>query len=131
MNETLKKLKIKEDMSVFYDDILHITYNKEDQYDAMILYVDNKQMLKDKADMYLSLLKQDGLFWIVFPKAYGKKLEIRRDSGFGYLGTLGFEPVGNVSYSDTLSALRFRHVSCIKTLTRNESIGLSNTTESN
>lgn len=131
MNETLKKLKIKDDMSVYYDDILQITYNKEDQYDAMILYVDNKQMLKDKVDMYLPLLKQDGLFWLVFPKAHGKKLEMRRDSGFEYLGTLGFEPVGNVSYDETRSALRFRHISYIKKLTRKESMRLSNKTESN
>lgn len=131
MNETLKKLKIKEDMSVFYDTVLRIDCTKQNQYDAMLLYVDNKQMLKDKVDMYLPLLKQDGLFWMVFPKAHGKKLEMRRDSGFEYLGTLGFEPVGNVSYDETLSALRFRHISYIKKLTRNESMRLSNTTESN
>jgi len=125
MNDTLKKLQIKESMSVFYDEKLHINVNKQDKYDAMLLYVDTKLMLKEKIDHHLSSLKQDGLLWILFPKSNGNKLEIRRDSGFEYLGTLGYEPVRNISYHETLSALRFRHVSYIKKMTRKGSMRLS------
>jgi hypothetical protein len=125
MNDTLKKLQIKESMSVFYDEKLHINVNKLDKYDAMLLYVDTKLMLKEKIDVHLSSLKQDGLLWILFPKSNGQKLEIRRDAGFEYLGTLGYEPVRNISYNETLSALRFRHVSYIKKMTRKGSMRLS------
>ncbi|MDA0872126.1 MAG: hypothetical protein O2987_04580 [Firmicutes bacterium] len=125
MNDTLKKLQIKESMTVFYDDKLLMNFNKNDLYDAMLLYVDTKHMLKEKIDKHLALLKQDGLLWILLPKSNGNKLEIRRDSGFEYLGTLGYEPVRNISYNETLSALRFRHVSHIKKMTRKGSMRLS------
>ena len=125
MNDTLKKLQIKESMTVFYDDKLLMNFNKNDLYDAMLLYVDTKHMLKEKIDKHLASLKQDGLLWILFPKSNGNKLEIRRDSGFEYLGTLGYEPVRNISYNETLSALRFRHVSHIKKMTRKGSMRLS------
>ena len=125
MNDTLKKLQIKETMNVFYDEKLHINVNKQDTYDAMLLYVDTTLMLKEKIDVHLSSLKQDGLLWILFPKSNGQKLEIRRDAGFEYLGTLGYEPVRNISYNETLSALRFRHVSYIKKMTRKGSLRLS------
>lgn len=125
MNDTLKKLQIKESMTVYYDDQLLINFNKQDKYDAMLLYVDTKLMLKEKIDKHLVSLKQDGLLWILFPKSNGNKLEIRRDSGFEYIGTLGYEPVRNISYHETLSALRFRHVSYIKKMTRKGSMRLS------
>lgn len=125
MNDILKKLQIKEDMTVFYDDELSINFNNSDLYDALLLYVDTTHMLKEKIDNHLASLKQDGLLWMLFPKSNGQKLEIRRDSGFEYLGTLGYEPVRNISYSDTLSALRFRHVSFIKKMTRKGSMRLS------
>lgn len=125
MNDTLKKLQIKEDMTVYYDDYLLINVKKSDCYDAMLLYVDTKFMLKEKIDKHLTSLKQDGLLWLIFPKSSGQKREIRRDSGFEYLGTLGYEPVRNISYNDTLSALRFRHVSYIKKMTRKGSMRLS------
>ena len=125
MNDTLKKLQIKESMTVFYDDQLSINFNNSYFYDAMLLYVDTTLMLKEKIDKHLASLKQDGLLWILFPKSNGNKLEIRRDSGFEYLGTLGYEPVRNISYNETLSALRFRHVSHIKKMTRKGSMRLS------
>ena len=125
MNDTLKKLQIKETMNVFYDEKLHINVNKQYTYDAMLLYVDTTLMLKEKIDVHLSSLKQDGLLWILFPKSNGQNLEIRRDAGFEYLGTLGYEPVRNITYNETLSALRFRHVSYIKKMTRKGSMRLS------
>lgn len=125
MNDTLKKLQIKETMNVFYDEKLHINIDKQDKYDAMLLYVDTTLMLKEKIDVHLSSLKQDGLLWILFPKSNGQKLEIRRDAGFEYLGRLGYEPVRNISYNETLSALRFRHVSYIKKMTRKGSMRFS------
>lgn len=125
MNDTLKKLQIKESMTVFYDEKLDIEYVKKDYYDALLLYVNTTRMLKDKIDKHLTSLKQDGLLWILFPKSNGQKLEIRRDSGFEYLGSLGYEPVRNISYNETLSALRFRHVSYIKKMTRKGSMRLS------
>ena len=125
MNELLKKLQIKDDMAVFFDHTLNIKCEKKDIYDAMLLYVDSIQAVKEKIDFHLPHLKEEGLLWLLFPKANGIKVEVRRDHGFEYLGTLGYEPVRNISYSDTISALRFRHVSHIKKMTRKGSMRLS------
>jgi hypothetical protein len=125
MNDVLKKLQIKDEMHIFYDDIFNISYDTYVLYDGILLYVESKRMLKDKIDRYLKLLKEDGLLWIIFPKAHGQKLEIRRDSGFEYLGSLGYEPVRNISYNENLSALRFRHKDYIKKLSRKGSMRLS------
>ena len=80
MNDTLKKLQIKNDMNVFYDVQLSIKFIKHDFYDAILLYVDSLHMVKEKLDKHLSSLKQDGLLWMIFPKSNGKNLEIRRDN---------------------------------------------------
>ena len=125
MKDVLKKLQIKKEMYILYDDILNMPYDTYDLYDGILLYVDCKSMLKDKIDIYLKQFKEDGLLWIIFPKAHGQKLEIRRDSGFEYLGSLGYEPVRNISYSENLSALRFRHKEFIKKLSRKGSMRLS------
>jgi len=125
MNDTLKKLQIKANMNVFYDAFLDIEFTKQAIYDAMILYVDSKNILKEKINTHLSILKQDGILWILFPKSSGHTREIRRDSGFDYLSSLGYEPVRNISYSDMISALQFKHVSFIKKMTRKGSMRLS------
>jgi hypothetical protein len=64
---------------------------------------------------------------MVYPKKTSKKYktQIHRDSGWTALGELGFEPVSLVSLDDDWSALRFRKVDYIKTLSRRESSLLS------
>jgi len=54
------------------------------------------------------------------PQATSKryKSEINRDTGWQALGQAGFEPVRAVAIDEDWSALRFRRVEFIKTLTR-------------
>ena len=62
----------------------------------------------------------DGILWMVYPKGSSKKYrcEFNRDSGWSILGAAGFEPVRMVAVDEDWSALRFRRVEHIKTLTR-------------
>jgi hypothetical protein len=62
----------------------------------------------------------DAVVWIAYPKGTSKilKCEFNRDTGFQALGDQGFEPVRMVAIDDNWSALRFRRVEFIKTMTR-------------
>jgi hypothetical protein len=62
----------------------------------------------------------DAVLWMVYPKGTSKKYqcEFNRDSGWPVLGAAGFEPVRMVAIDADWSALRFRRVEHIKSMTR-------------
>ena len=62
----------------------------------------------------------DAIVWFAYPKGTSKryKSEINRDTGWQALGQAGFEPVRAVAIDEDWSALRFRRVEFIKTMTR-------------
>jgi hypothetical protein len=62
----------------------------------------------------------DTVLWMVYPKGASKKYkcEFNRDSGWPVLGAAGFEPVRMVAIDADWSALRFRRVEHIKSMTR-------------
>jgi hypothetical protein len=62
----------------------------------------------------------DAVVWFAYPKGSSKKYksEINRDAGWKVLGDAGFEPVRMVAIDEDWSAVRFRRVDFIKTLTR-------------
>jgi hypothetical protein len=66
--------------------------------------------------------KGDAVVWFAYPKGSSKryKSEINRDSGWQILGDCGFEPVRMVAIDEDFSAVRFRRVDFIKTLTRGQ-----------
>ncbi len=65
----------------------------------------------------------DPILWFAYPKASSKRYscDFNRDSGWDTLGTLGFEGVRQVAIDDDWSAVRFRRVEHIKSLTREKS----------
>lgn len=65
-------------------------------------------------------LQADGMIWLAYPKGTSKKYqcEFNRDTGWESLGKAGFEPVRQVAIDEDWSALRFRRVEFIKTMTR-------------
>ena len=64
--------------------------------------------------------KGDAVVWFAYPKGSSKRYssEINRDSGWQVLGDAGFEPVRMVAIDEDWSAVRFRRVEFIKTMTR-------------
>lgn len=66
----------------------------------------------------------DAVVWVAYPKGSSKKYtcEFNRDTGWTVMGENGFEPVRQVAIDADWSALRFRRVEHIKTLTRSFAI---------
>jgi hypothetical protein len=66
--------------------------------------------------------KGDPVVWFAYPKGTSKnyRTEITRDTGWQPLGKLGFEAVRSVAIDEDWTALRFRRVEFIKTMTRSE-----------
>lgn len=62
----------------------------------------------------------DAVLWIAYPKGSSKryKCDFNRDTGWDVMGKLGFEPVRMVAIDEDWSALRFRRIGFIKTMTR-------------
>jgi hypothetical protein len=66
------------------------------------------------------LASGDAIVWFAYPKQSSKnyRSEIDRDTGWRAVGKTGFEPVRMVAIDADWSAVRFRRVEHIKTLTR-------------
>ncbi len=72
-------------------------------------------------------LDGDAILWLCYPKGSSKKYscEFNRDTGWASLGAVNMEPVRQVAIDEDWSALRFRKVGYIKTITRRESFALT------
>jgi hypothetical protein len=87
-----------------------------------------KQAELDKVSATLAAAADgDAIIWIAYPKQSSRKYtcEFNRDSGWTVLGAAGFEPVRMVAIDADWSALRFRRVEFIKTLTRSAAMALT------
>jgi len=62
----------------------------------------------------------DGVVWFACPKASSKRYrcDFIRDTGWQVIGDLGFEGVRQVAIDDDWSALRFRRVEFVRTMSR-------------
>ena len=91
-----------------------------DAIDFSLAFVTKQQQVDTLAKAIASRAKGDAVVWFAYPKGTSKryKSEINRDTGWQALGKLGFEPVRAVAIDDDWSALRFRRVEFIKTMTR-------------
>jgi hypothetical protein len=69
----------------------------------------------------------DAVVWLAYPKQSSKRYtsEIDRDRRWASLGAAGFEPVRMVAIDEDWSAVRFRRVDFIKTLSRPKEVALS------
>jgi hypothetical protein len=82
-------------------------------------------------DHFISIIylksKGDAIIWLCYPKMTSKNYtcEFNRDTGWSSLGQYHLEPVRQVAIDDDFSALRFRKVEFIKTITRRESYALT------
>jgi len=64
----------------------------------------------------------DAIVWFAYPKGTSKKYkcDFNRDTGWVALGAAGFEGVRMVAIDEDWSALRFRRVEFIRTMTRDK-----------
>lgn len=83
----------------------------------------------DKAGTSIAKAKGDPVVWFAYPKGTSKRYtcEFNRDTGWSALGEAGFEAVRQVAIDEDWSALRFRRVEQIRTLTRSPKGAISKT----
>jgi hypothetical protein len=69
----------------------------------------------------------DVIVWMVYPKGSSRtfKCEFNRDSGWSVLGEAGYEPVRQVAIDQDWTALRFRKVEFIRSITRHPAGAIS------
>ena len=70
------------------------------------------------------LSPEDEAIWLAYPKGTSKryKSKINRDNGWKYLGQFDYEGVRQIAIDEDWSALRFRKIRFIKTMTRKFSV---------
>ena len=91
-----------------------------DAMDFSLAFVTTQKEVDTLAKAIAKRAKGDAVVWFAYPKGTSKRYqsEINRDTGWQALGELGFEPVRAVAIDEDWSALRFRRVEFIKTMTR-------------
>ena len=92
---------------------------------AFVMAFATKKSEVDKfADAVAGVAADDAVIWVAYPKGTSKKYkcEFHRDNGWDRFGANGFEPVRMVAIDEDWSALRFRRVEHIKTMTRSFAI---------
>lgn len=99
----------------------------EGEYDFILSFVFSDDQVQGVLDSLKDALDSDSALWFAYPKKTSKsyKATINRDSGWQALGALNYEPVRLIAIDDDFSALRFKPVDAIKTLTRNAKMTLS------
>jgi hypothetical protein len=138
--ELVKKLNYKESLEVcvlnapeaifpFLHDIAHVTTSlSTDSHVPFLLgFVSSKAELSQMVKTVMKSIDTDTILWFAYPKKASRhyRSDINRDTGWELLGSLGYEPVRQISLDEDWSALRFRHVSKIKKLTRSRTMALS------
>lgn len=85
-----------------------------------IAFVTRLSEIEKYAKVIDKKLTEDGIVWFCYPKGTSKNYtcEFNRDTGWQFLGDLGYEPVRIIALDADWSALRFRKPSHIKKMTR-------------
>ena len=99
---------------------VHSETSADELYELALFFVKSAAAIDEAAASASASISDDGLLWFAYPKKSSKsyKTDISRDNGWQPLGDLGFEPVRLIAIDADWSALRFRRVGNIKTMTR-------------
>ncbi len=94
-----------------------------DRVEFALAFVTTHAQLQAAVDAVLPKAPGDAVVWIAYPKGSSRRYtcEFNRDSGWAPLGAAGFEAVRQVAVDEDWSALRFRRVEFIKSMTRDAS----------
>lgn len=90
----------------------------------VLVFCTKKAQVDSLAGPVASAAEGDSIVWFAYPKGSSKryKCDFNRDNGWTALGEQGFEPVRQVAIDEDWSALRFRRVENIKTMTRSRTV---------
>jgi len=97
---------------------LQVTYKPDQTFDAVQLFVNSTDELRELGPGAIKAVKPDGLLWIAYPKG-GKTRGAtdlpatpwwtKKDVLGEITGVMGYKPVAFVKIDETWTALRFKH----------------------
>ena len=113
--------KAYDEVIALFEGEVHQQAKAADVYDFVQVFGTSNEELKTMASHAESSVKDDGLFWLCYPKKSSKayKSDCSRETVMVLLGDKGFEPVRQIAIDEDWSALRFRKPDKIKTMKRN------------
>ena len=103
----------------------HIKTAKEIEF--VLAFVTAQKEIDNLVPELVPKLNGDAVLWMCYPKGSSKKFkcDFNRDTGWAVLGAYNLEGVRMVAIDEDWSALRFRNVAYIKTMTRSKLNALS------
>ena len=125
MNALAKKLQIKPnsrwliyDAPAGYPDSLNplpdgaeVVFNTEGNFNGIQLFVTNSTELAANLQIIAPLLKDDTIFWIIYPKKNsGISSDLEMMSSWEAPGSYGLRPVAAAAVNEVWTALRFRPI---------------------
>ncbi len=95
-------------------------FEKGENADFALAFATKQAEVDALAALFSEKTLGDAVLWVAYPKGSSKKYkcDFNRDNGWAAFGKHGFEPVKQVAIDEDWSALRFRRVEFIKTMTR-------------
>ncbi len=111
-NEQVKNISLSADIKT--------SVRKTDKIEFSIIFATKQKELDSLITKVAPQLIGDAVFWVAYPKKSSKKYkaEFSRDHGWEIMGRYEMEGVRIVAIDEDWSALRFRKVDYIKTMTR-------------
>jgi hypothetical protein len=94
---------------------------KQVMYDFVQVFGTSNQELQSAAKNAVTHVKDDGLFWLCYPKKSSKAYkgsDCSRETVTGMLSEEGYEPVRQIAIDDDWSALRFKKPEKINKMVR-------------
>lgn len=93
----------------------------------VLAFVHNCGEIERNAGAIITSVGADGVLWFAYPKKSSTRYrsDIGRDNSWAVVGRMGFEGVRQVAIDDDWTAIRFRHVDSIRSLTRDPARALS------
>jgi HKD family nuclease len=101
--------------------------DKAKEIEFAIVFVTKQSEIDALTPAIHAKLKGDALLWYCYPKGTSKNYvcDFNRDTGWAVVGSFNLESVRMVAIDEDWSAIRFRKVEFIKTITRRESFAIS------
>lgn len=92
--------------------------------DAALLWATRRDRVVELLPKLNAALTGDAVLWICYPKGRSKRYsaDFNRDTIADVPGSFGFEPVRQVAIDADWSALRFRRVQFVRTITRTRAV---------
>jgi Bacteriocin-protection, YdeI or OmpD-Associated len=86
-----------------------IAYEAKGTFDGVQLFVKNSDELNESLKVVMPALKQDAVFWVIYPKkSSGIKTDLEMMGSWDELDKYGFTGVASAAVDETWTALRFR-----------------------